>query len=38
MSMTDKDFHEIEAAVDRLFESELTPQQREDATTLFRVA
>ena len=38
MAMSDKDFKEIEAAVDRLFDSDLTAQQREDATTMMRVA
>ena len=38
MSMSEKDFKEIEAAVDRLFDSELTKTQKEDATTIMRIA
>ena len=38
MAVSDKDFNEIESAVDRLFDSELTEQQRKDVTTMMRVA
>ncbi len=38
MAMPDKDFNEIKSAIDRLFDSDLTEQQRADVTTMMRVA